>query len=54
MNAGQVFTHFYPQGYVDPTVVHLRDQQARMMTVMIPPITGEARVYEGYVDGTSR
>ncbi len=54
MNAGQVFTHFYPQGYVDPTVVHLRDQQARMMTVIIPPITGEAKVYEGYVDGTNR
>lgn len=54
MNTGQVFTHFYPQGYVDPTVVHLRDQRERMMTVMIPPITGEAKVYEGYVDGTGR
>ena len=54
MNTGQVFTHFYPHGYVDPTVVHLRDQRERMMTVMIPPITGEAKVYEGYVDGTGR
>jgi len=51
MNTGQVFTHFYPQGYVDPTVVHLQDQQAQMMTVIIPPVTGEAKVYEGYVDG---
>jgi general secretion pathway protein H len=54
VNAGQVFTHFYPHGYVDPTVVHLQDWRARVMTVVIPPITGEARVYEGYVDGTSR
>jgi prepilin-type N-terminal cleavage/methylation domain-containing protein len=54
MNTGQVFTHFYPHGYVDPTVVHLQDQRARMMTVVIPPITGEAKVYEGYVDGPSR
>jgi general secretion pathway protein H len=54
MNTGQVFTHFYPHGYVDPTVVHLRDQRERMMTVMIPPITGEAKVYEGYVDGAGR
>lgn len=53
MNTGQVFTHFYPHGYVDPTVVHLQDHRARMMTVVIPPLTGEARVYEGYVDGTS-
>ncbi len=50
VSAGQVFTHFYPQGYTDPTVVHLRDQQSRTMTVIIPPITGEAAVYEGYVD----
>lgn len=50
VRAGQVFTHFYPQGYTDPTVVHLRDQQSRTMTVIIPPITGEAAVYEGYVD----
>lgn len=54
MSSGQVFTHFYPQGYVDPTTVHLRDQQERAMTVVIPAITGEARVYEGYVDGTTR
>lgn len=51
VNSGQVYTHFYPHGYVDPTVIHLRDQQARVMTVLIPPITGEAHVYEGYVDG---
>ena len=53
-NSGQVFTHFYPQGYTDPTVVHLRDQQERVMTVMIPPIAGEAMVYEGYVDAAGR
>ena len=50
VRAGHVFTHFYPQGYTDPTVIHLRDRQLRMMTVIIPPITGEAAVYEGYVD----
>jgi len=54
LNSGRVFTHFYPQGYIDPTVVHLRDQREQMMTVVIPPITGEAKVYEGYVDGDSR
>lgn len=50
VSTGQVYTHFYPQGYADPTVIHLRDQHARMVTVTIPPLTGEARVYEGYVD----
>lgn len=50
VSTGHVFTHFYPQGYTDPTVIHLRDQQLRVMTVIVPPITGEATVYEGYVD----
>lgn len=54
VNTGQVFTHFYPQGYTDPTVIHLRDQHARVATIMIPPITGEAKVYEGYVDVLNR
>ena len=46
--AGEVFTHFYPQGYADPTVVHLRNQRGHFFTVVIPPLTGEARVYDGY------
>ncbi|MGH8005527.1 MAG: pilus assembly FimT family protein [Candidatus Binatia bacterium] len=48
VRAGQVYTHFYPQGYADPTVIHLRDQRSRVVTVTIPPLTGEARVAEGY------
>lgn len=47
--AGEVFTHFYPQGYVDPTVIHLRNQHGRFSTVIVPPLTGEARAYDGYV-----
>jgi len=50
VSSGQVFTHFYPQGYTDPTVIHLRDQQSRILTVIVPPVTGEVAVYEGYVD----
>ena len=50
VSTGHVFTHFYPQSYTDPTTIHLRDQQSRVMTVIVPPITGEAAVYEGYID----
>jgi prepilin-type N-terminal cleavage/methylation domain-containing protein len=50
VNRGQVYTHFYPHGYIDPTVIHLRDQSSRVLTVVIPPLTGEARIYEGYVE----
>jgi prepilin-type N-terminal cleavage/methylation domain-containing protein len=51
VSTGQVFTHFYPQGYTDPTTIHLRDQHSRVVTVTIPPLPAEVRVFEGYVDG---
>ena len=50
VSTGRVYTHFLPHGYTDPTLIHLRDQRSRVMTVIIPPLTGEARVYDGYVD----
>ena len=50
VNRGQVYTHFYPHGYIDPTVIHLRDQSSRVLTVVIPSLTGEAQIYEGYVE----
>ena len=53
VSAGRVYTHFLPQGYTDPTLIHLRDQSSRVVTVLIPSLTGEARIYEGYVDGFS-
>lgn len=51
VSTGRVYTHFLPQGYTDPTLIHLRGQSSRAVTVLIPPLTGEARIYEGYVDG---
>jgi len=51
VSTGQVYTHFYPQGYTDPTTIHLRDQYSRVMTVTIPPLPAEVGVAEGYVDG---
>ncbi|MBI3801651.1 MAG: prepilin-type N-terminal cleavage/methylation domain-containing protein, partial [Deltaproteobacteria bacterium] len=51
VSTGQVYTHFYPQGYTDPTTIHLRDQHSRVVTVTIPPLPAEVGVSEGYVDG---
>ncbi len=50
MSTGRVATHFQPQGYADPTIIHLRNQQSRTITVLIPALTGEAHIYEGYVE----
>lgn len=54
VSTGHVHTHFFPHGYTDPTLIHLRDQYSRVVTVLIPGLTGEARIYEGYVDGFVR
>ncbi len=51
VSSGQVHTHFYPHGDTDPTIIHLRNQHARFMTVTIPPVGGEPALSEGYVDG---
>ncbi|MGE0680428.1 MAG: Tfp pilus assembly protein FimT/FimU, partial [Candidatus Binatia bacterium] len=50
VSTGRVYTYFLPQGYTDPTLIHLRDQYSRVVTVLIPALTGEVRIYEGYVD----
>jgi general secretion pathway protein H len=54
ISTGRLSTQFQPQGYADPTVIHLRNQQSRVITVLIPALTGEARIYEGYMDGFRR
>ena len=51
VSTGRVYTHFYPQGYTDPTIIHLRDQSSRVVTVTIPPLPAEVGVHDGYVDG---
>jgi len=51
VSTGRVYTYFYPQGYTDPTVIHLRDQHSRVVTITIPPLPAEVGISEGYVDG---
>jgi prepilin-type N-terminal cleavage/methylation domain-containing protein len=53
VSTGRVYTHFYPQGYTDPTIIHLRDQHFRFVTITIPPLPAEISVQEGYVDRLS-
>jgi general secretion pathway protein H len=47
---GVAYTHFYPDGYVDATVVHL-DNGQEVYTLYVPqPLTGRAYVASGYLD----
>lgn len=51
---GTGFTHFFPDGYVDPTVVHLANGE-EAYTLFVPNgLTGRAHVTAGYLDLGSR
>jgi general secretion pathway protein H len=46
-NAGLVATQFYPEGYVDATLVHLADASGDVMTLTINPMTGQVLIRAG-------
>ncbi len=49
VNKGQAFCQFYPEGYVDATVVHLMDASGNVMTLALNPLTGEVEIAAGDV-----
>jgi prepilin-type N-terminal cleavage/methylation domain-containing protein len=46
-NAGTVVTQFYPEGYVDATLVHMIDLSGHVMTLAFNPVTGRVLIAEG-------
>jgi prepilin-type N-terminal cleavage/methylation domain-containing protein len=49
VNRGMVATNFYPEGYVDATVVHLQDASGDVMTLEFSPLTGQVAIIAGDV-----
>jgi general secretion pathway protein H len=47
VSRGTVATQFYPEGYVDATLIHLIDQRGRIMTLRIDPLTGQVMIARG-------
>ena len=48
-NRGVIACNFYPEGYVDATVVHLEDASGDVMTLEFSPLTGQVAVINGDV-----
>jgi len=44
---GIVACQFYPEGYVDATLVHLMDDSGDIMTLAFTPLTGEVMIGQG-------
>lgn len=51
---GAGYTHFFPDGYVDPTVVHLANGEEAYTLYVPNGLTGRAYVAAGYLDLGSR
>ncbi len=49
VSKGSVWWTFYPEGYVDATVVHLDDQSGDVMTLEFSPLTGQVAIVSGDV-----
>lgn len=49
VNRGMIACNFYPEGYVDATVVHLEDASNDVMTLEFTPLTGQVVVVDGDV-----
>jgi type II secretory pathway pseudopilin PulG len=47
---GSVNTNFYPEGYVDATVVHLADAAGIVFTLSFQPLTGRVSITRGDLD----
>ena len=49
---GVAYTEFFPTGWVEDTLIHL--EGSSITTVRLLPLTGEVKVYEGYVEIVER
>lgn len=46
---GTAHTEFVPNGLVEDTVIHLENDEGRVFTLMIKPLTGNVKVYDRYI-----
>ncbi|NOQ46476.1 MAG: prepilin-type N-terminal cleavage/methylation domain-containing protein [Desulfobulbaceae bacterium] len=47
---GELEIAFTKKGYVDKTLIHLRDDDGREMTIMLSPFLGVTRIFDSYLE----
>jgi prepilin-type N-terminal cleavage/methylation domain-containing protein len=47
---GTTYTHFFPQGFTEQTLIHLQDESKHHITLAISPLVGRTDMFERYVD----
>ncbi|MGZ3686751.1 MAG: pilus assembly FimT family protein [Bdellovibrionota bacterium] len=49
LTEGTAYTHFFPHGLIEQTVLHLKDDSGHHVTLEIEPLNGQTNVYDYYV-----
>ncbi len=49
ITVGTAYTHFFPHGIVEKTIIHIKDSADHHFSLVIAPITGRTELYERYV-----
>jgi prepilin-type N-terminal cleavage/methylation domain-containing protein len=47
---GEAVTHFHPTGLAEPSTIHLGSSSDQQFTLMIEPLAGGVKVFNGYVE----
>ena len=47
---GEITTALLPGGWMEETIIHLRDDNEKKMTLRLVPLTGLTEIYDGYRD----
>lgn len=50
MEDGETYIMFYSTGYAEKAVIHIRDSHGNVFTLLVKPLTGGVKIFEGYVD----
>ena len=47
---GDTYVLFYSTGFAEKAVIHIGDERGRVYTLLVKPLTGGVKIFEGYVD----
>ena len=51
---GTAWIRISPRGFIEPSLVHIRDRQDRELTVVPSPVSGRVGIHEGYTEFAAR
>lgn len=54
LNRGMISANFYPEGWVDATLIHLGDEWGDIFTLAIDPLTGRVAIWRGELNPTAQ